>query len=63
VDQKLKEAAEGVARSIPGHGPAVQSDLLQQLQSFSKLSKDQASGAVSPKAATKLTKPGPTHGV
>ncbi|XP_070182670.1 small ribosomal subunit protein mS31-like [Littorina saxatilis] len=52
VDQKLKEAAERVARSVPDHGSTVQSDLLKQLQSVAKLSKDQANGTPSSGAAS-----------
>ncbi|KAL8575358.1 hypothetical protein ACOMHN_048651 [Nucella lapillus] len=56
VDDKLKAAAEGVARSVPKHGPSIQSDLLKQLQSFAKVSKDQAAGALSSGAsASKLS--------
>ncbi|XP_076444920.1 small ribosomal subunit protein mS31-like [Babylonia areolata] len=53
VDEKLKKAAEGVARSVPKHGQAMQSDLLKQLQSFAKVSQNQAAG--SSEAASKLS--------
>lgn len=55
VDEKLKEAAETVARSVPNQGSAMQSDLLKQLQSFAKLSKDQATGVPSSEAASRLS--------